>query len=142
MRKTRVFHDFVFFSRKEKNILGAKLTHRVAFPRKERKQKLQGGSGGGNPPLKSWKKTQNGSERKKSVGWRGSGFQKIVQPPLEERKGEAEGGWGVQLRVGHLILNPRTFRRWQGCSRTLKVRNLESLIHDRQRSGMVWKWSR
>ena len=46
--------------------------------------------------MKSWKKNPNGSERKKSVGWRGSGFAKIGQPPLEERKGGA-GGLGGSI---------------------------------------------
>ena len=59
---------------------------------------------GGNPPAESRRNPKSGSEGKENRARRGSGFRKIVQPLPEEGKGGAGGGWGVQLRVGHLIL--------------------------------------
>ena len=50
---------------------------------------------GGNPPAESWKNPKSGSEGKENRAGRGSGFQKIIQPLLEERQRVAGVCWGL-----------------------------------------------
>ena len=69
-----------------------------------RKRNSQGGfRWGGNPPSERRRNPKLRSTERKYWAGRGSGFPKIIQPLPEEGKGGGWGGWGVQLRVGHLI---------------------------------------
>ena len=101
------FHHFFPFFMEGEKYFGGKMNPPGGFSTEERKEFLRRGSDGGvTPPPESRRNPQSGSEGKKIGPGRGSGFRKIVQPPPEEGKGGAGGGWGVQLRVGHVIYFP------------------------------------